>query len=398
MAIDYRTPDEIADQYLTELKSKKPEVNRDQTDSDWYVRGRVVGGVVSGIYADQRLIANDAFPQRARHDALGRWLELYLDDTFRGATSSIGNVVVTGTPGSPVPINTQFLYEPNGNLYQSTEAVVLDVAATAALVPVQSISTGQDQNLISGAPLTLSSPPAGIDPTAAASGNLSDGRDDESDSEAAARILARIRTPIAGGTASDYAQWAIEANPSVVASNILRFPFGFGTVGVVVAAGTTNIDEALDMGEPVVLIPSQTLIDEVQTYIETKSPVTDCVTVLAPSGIDIDVRVRVVLVSGTLDTIPGGQTLTQRELIQREVQRAIYKTPPGGRLLGASGFVLASEIEEVLDIGLSAGPYTLGRLELLRDREVYDLSDSGPNYPLIATQIALPGTITVVTT
>lgn len=394
MAIDYKTPDQIAEEYLTHLKGLKPDVNTAQQDSDWWIRSRVVGGVVSGVYADQRLIANDAFPQRARHDALAKWLELYLNDTFRAATQAQGNALVTGATGSSVPIGTQFLYEPNGNTYQASSGIDFE-AATAVLVPIISVGTGQSQNLFSGAPLTISSPPAGVDAAASASGNISDGRDAESDSEAAARILARIRTPIAGGTQSDYEQWAVEADPSVVAANILRFPFGFGTVGVVVAAGTTDIDTALDNGEPIVLIPSDALIETVQEYLETKRPVTDCVTVFAPSGVDIDVTVKVRLKSGELDTVPAGQTLTQRELVEREVKRAIYKTPPGGRQLGGSGFVVASEIEEVIDIGLSASPYTLGEQELLLDRQVQDLSATGVNRMIAATEIALPGTITI---
>lgn len=394
MAIDFRTPDEIAEEYLLELQSKKPEANVDQTDSDWYIRGRVVGGVVSGLYSDQRLIANDAFPQRARREALGRWLDLYLNDTFRPATEAEGLALVTGASGSSVPIDQQFLYQPNGNVYQATTGVDFD-SATAILVPIISVNVGQDQNLLSGAPFLISSPPAGVDSMASASGDISDGRNEESNEEAADRILARVRTPIAGGTASDYEQWAVEADPSVVEANVIRFPFGFGTVGVVIAAGTTDIDAALDAGLPIVRIPSQALVDRVQDYLESKGPLTDCVTTFAPSGVDVDVTVRVSLVSGNLLTIPAGQTLTQGELVQREVERAIYKTPPGGRQVGATGFVLASEIEEVIDLGLSASPYTLGQIPILRDRQVEDLAASGPNLSLLATQVALPGTITV---
>lgn len=396
MAIEFKTPSQCRDEYLLELQSLKPnEVNVDQTDSDWYIRGSVVGGVVAGVYSDQRLVANDAFPQRARREALGNFLELYLNDTFRAAQPSEGFVKVTGTPGSSIPVLQQFLYEPNGNVYQASSGVDFD-AATAVIVPVISVNTGQAQNLLSLAPLTVSSPPAGVNVDASASGDLSDGRDEETNEEAAARILARIRTPIAGGTASDYAQWAVEADPSVVEANVLRFPFGLGTVGVVIAAGTTNIDEALDNGQPVVRIPSQALVDRVQAYLETKRPITDCVTVLAPTGVDVDVTVRVAFVSGDLDTVPAGQSLTQEELVQREVERAIYKTPPGGRQIGASGYVLASEIEEVIDLGLSASVYTLGQIPILLDRQVDDLTVSHPNYPLNGAQVALPGTITVV--
>lgn len=395
MAIDTKTPEEIAEQYLTHLKSLKPSVNRDQTDSDWWIRSRVVGGLLSGMYADQRLIANDAFPQRARHDALGRHLELYFGDTFHNATQSQGNLKVTGVTGSSIPFGSSFSYDPNGNTYQATSGILFG-AATAVLVPVQSVNTGQSQNLLSGAILTLTSPPPGVDSSATASGNIADGRNAETDAEAAARILERVRSPIAGGTESDYKQWAKEAAPSVIEANILRFPFGLGTVGVVFTAGTTDIDTAIDNDQPIVVIPSDALVDTVAEYIDAKRPLTDCVTVLKPSEVAIDVTVNVAYVQGSNGTIIAGQTLTQEQLVQREVRRAIYKTPPGGRQIGASGFVVASDIEETIDLGLSSSPNTVGTLSLLLDRQVQNLSITGANRAVLANEVAVPGTITVV--
>lgn len=391
--ITFKTPSQIADDYLTYLKSNKPEINTAQTDSDWWIRSRVVGGVVAGVYSDQRLIANDAFPQRARHEALGRFLELYFNGTFLESTKAQGDAAVTGLIGSTITVGTQFLYEPTGNTYEAVSGVVL--AATAGTVPVKSVSTGQGQNLLSGAPLTLPSPPAGIQPTAVAFGNISDGRDDETDPQATARILDRIRTPIAGGTVSDYKQWTAEADPSVVSVNVLRYPFGFGTVGVTFTAGTTDIDSALDNGLPIVQVPSEALIDIVAAYLETKKPLTDCVTVFPPAQEAIDVTVTVRYAQGTSGTILPGQTLNQHDLVVREVKRAIYKTPAGGRILGASGYVLASEIEETIDLGLSAEAVTQGKLQVLSDRQVADLSVTGPNRTLVATQIPVPGNITI---
>lgn len=395
MAIDFRTPEQIAEEYLLELKALKPEVNTKQTDSDWWIRSRVVGAVVSGVYADQRLIANDAFPQRARHDALGRHLELWFADTFKSATPAVGFAAVTGTAGSVIPPGLQFTYQPNGNIYQSTSGFAMP--ASTALVPVQSINTGQAQNLISDAPLLINSPPAGVNSAALAFGNFTDGRDTETDAQAAARILLRVQNPPRGGTAADYKLWALSADDSVVDANVIRFPFGFGTLAVVITAGTTDVDFAIDNGFPVVQEPSQALIDKVQAYIDARKPETACVTVIGPTPVAIDVTVFVSYLTGNNNSIPGGQTLTQEQLVKREVMRALYKTPPGGRQIGASGFVLASEIEEVIDLKLSASPFSTGDIPILSDRQVLPLSFPGPNYPLLGTQIPVPGTITVQT-
>lgn len=397
MAIDYKTPDQIAEQYLLHLKSLKPEVNTDQTDSDWWIRSRVIGGTFSGIYADQQKISNDAFPQLARREALERFLNEYFDEGFEPATQASGTVKVTGASGSTVGAGTQFIYEPNGNVYTATETTNFGTAASASF-PVVSVSSGQSQNLLEGAELSLPSPPAGVDSTAVVfDGNLADARNEESNEQAAARILARIRTPLAGGKVSDYVQFALDANSSVVSANVLRFPFGFGTVGVVITAGTTDIDEAVDNDQPVIQIPSDELIAEVQAYIDTHNPVTDCATVMAAASVAIDVTVNVQYASGDNDSIFTGQTLTQEELVQREVRRAIYKMPPGGRKIGASGSILASEIEEAIDNALSASPYTEGsKAQILVDRQVQDLSATGANRLLLGNQLAVPGTITVV--
>lgn len=397
MSLNYKTPAQIAQQYLTHLKSIKPEVNTSQTDSDWWIRAQVVGGVFSGVYADQQKVANDIFPQSARRDALGKFLDLYFGDSFTPATVAIGKALVTGATGSIVQAGTQFEYTPNGNLYVATENVAF-AGAPSASIPVQSVSTGQSQNLLEGAPLVLPSPPAGLDPTAVVyDGNISDGRDVESNEQAAQRILRQIRSPLAGGKVSDYEAFALAADPSVTSANVIRFPFGFGTVGVVITAGTTDIDEALDNNQPIILIPSEELVERVQNYIETVNPITDCATVLAPASVPIDVAVTVRYASGDNDTILSGQTLTQKELVEREIKRAIYKTPPGGRQLGGSGFVVCSEVEESLDVGLGAEPYTLGSYaQILVDRQVDDLSPSGANRMILGTQVAVPGVITVV--
>jgi uncharacterized phage protein gp47/JayE len=393
---DYKTPKQIADQYLLTLKTLKPEVNTAQTDSDWWIRGQVVGGVFAGVYADQKKVSNDAFPQSARREALEQHLETQFGEGFKAATPSIGTVLLSAATGSTCPAGTQLVYDPNGNIYATTESVVFS-AATAA-VAVQSINAGQDQNLLEGAVLSIPSPPFGVANTALVfDGNLSDGRNVETNEQAADRILTQIRSPLAGGKVADYKQFALDADPSVVQANVIRYPFGFGTVAVVITAGTTDIDEALENNIPIVLIPSDALVEKVQDYIETQNPITDCATVLKPASVGVDATVRVRFQQGDVDTVLSGQTLTQGELVAREVMRAIYKTPPGGRLFGSTGYVVASEIEETIDSNLSAEPYILGNIaQILVDRQLDALSATGPNLSLSANQVAFPGTITVV--
>lgn len=405
MAIEFKTPSEIADQYLTYLKGLKPEVNISQQDSDWWVRSRVVGGVVAGAYADQRRIADDAFPQSARRDALARHLDLYFGSGFKQPTQSTGFAGVTGNTGTVYTVGTEFLYEPNGNVYQANEQVtittVIAPGVASGSVPIQSVAAGQNQNLLVDAPLKLTSPPGGSQTAAITISNISDGRDVETNEQASQRILDRVRFPPAGGTKEDYRQWAIAANDSVIDANVIRFIYGPGTVGVIVLAGTTDIDAALNNDVPIIRNPSQALVDIVQDYIDARKPLTDCAFVMGPTNKSVDVTVRVRFFDGGLNTIPAtqlsGQQLTQEELVIREVKRAIYKTPPGGRQFSGSGFVVCSEIEENIDSNLSAEPYVLGNISsILVDRQVDNLSASGPNLMMLPNELAEPGTITVV--
>lgn len=399
MALNYLTPSEIADQYLTHLKTLKPEVDTAQQDGDWWIRGQVVGGAFSGVYADQQKISNDPFPQSARREGLEKSLNTYFDSGFIAAQPSIGRVKVTGPSGTAFTAGQQFTYLPNGNLYVTTETIAFSPAGTGS-VAVQSVAAGQSQNLLEGAPLTIVSPPAGVSPNANVFGGpLSDGRNIESNEEASARLLQFIRNPLAGGKESDYQQFARNADPAVTSASVIRFPFGLGSVGVVITAGTTDIDQALNNGEPIILIPSDTLVQTVQDYIEEQNPVTDCATVLKPATVTQDVTVTVRYVSGNNNTILSGQSLTQKQLVQREVQRAIYKTPPGGRKFtgNVTGYVVASEIEESLDLGLSSSPYTEGEYaQILADRQLSNLTASGANRALLGSEIAVPGVINVV--
>lgn len=395
-----KTPSQIADEYLTQLKTLKPNVNVAQTDSEWWIRSRVLGGLAAGFYADNRLISNDAFPDRARDEAVLRFLNLYFDGGYIQETQAQGNAIVTGAPGTIYNQGLQFLYSPNGNVYQAVETVVLEASTATSVtgeVQLLSVDGGQTQNLLPYAQLLIPSPPVGAMPNATVDAvGLADARNTETPDQARARIVQRIRQPLGVGRVSDYIQYAEAADPSVVSASVVRFPFGLGTVAVYITSGTTDIDAAIDNGDPISVIPSDELVQKVQDYLDINRPVTDCVTVLKPSAVTQDVTVAVRYASGNGSTIISGQTLTQDQLVKREVMRAIYKTPVGGREIGGSGFIVASDIEQTIDAKLSAETVETGTIPILLDRQVLPLSVSGYNRGLGANQVPTPGMITVV--
>lgn len=393
MALDFKTPSTIAAEYRQYIKTLKPSVNVEQKDSDWWIKSQAIGGTLSGVYGDQMKVNKDTFPQSARRAALVNHLKTYdLGDPIE-AQQAVGQIGVTGDVGTIYTSGTIFQYDANGNTYTVDSTTTL--AATAGVVDVTSVNAGQDQNLEAGTVMSMPSPPVGHESAQVLT--MTDGRNDETDAEIAARVLTRIRQPIEGGNETDYEQWAFEASPSVTSSSVVRYPFGLGTVGVYITAGTTDIDAAIDSGQPIIRTPSEDLLETVRAYIDDINPATDCVTAIAPNEVEQDVTVRVSFKSGTGATIPDGSTLTQSELVEREVERALYKMPTGGRKIGATGFVLASEIEEALDSRLSASPYAEGSdFQILADRQVDDLSASGANRTILSSELVKPGSITII--
>ncbi len=395
MAITIKTPRQVAQEYLDNLKGLRPEINTDQTDSDWWVRSRVVGGTVAGVYADLNRVSNDAFPQSARRDAVDRHLNVWFGSGLRDATYAVGNVAATGATGSTVVANTQFIHTPTSKVYVATETVLFS-AATAS-IPVQSVNRGQDQNLLTGTSLAFSTPVAGVDSTVTViTPGITDGRNAETTQEGADRVLTRIRNPTRGGTEADYQVWSSAADSRVISTRVNRFIYGLGTVQLVISAGTSDIDQAIDNDEPIVVQPSEDLKAAVLAYVDALNPLTDVVYVDGPAELSVDVTVQVRFVDGDKDTLVPDAGVTQGKLVEREVIRALYKTPIGGRDLNGVSEVRAADIEEQMDYNLSSTPYTVGlNYQILGDRQV-TISGGTPNIAIASNEQAVPGTITIV--
>ncbi len=393
-----KTQADVFSEYRAYLLGLDPTRNLDQTDSDDWIRGQVDAGVVSGVYADQEKIGQDAFPQNARREALLRHKFAYFNvSTFDPATVSDGPVLVTGTAlAGPFSAGLLLTHAQTGNTYQTTEAVTLD-AGGAGTVTIQSVLAGQNQNLQAGTVLSIGSAPAGLNNTATvATGGISDGTNEENEERLSLRILNRMQSSARGGNDADHREWALAASPAVTSAAVLRYPNGFGTVGVIITSGTTDIDAAVDNDEAVDFTPSDDLIALVKTYIELVDPVTECVFVYGPVEVPINVTVVARFTTGNCATVLSGQTLTQGALVEREVKRALYKMGTGGTMMpDNTRFALKKSIEDGIDSHLSAADTVLGStLQIVLDRQVSNLDGVNDNLALTANQRPIPGTIT----
>lgn len=404
---NFPLPSDIQATYLQILKSIKPSLNINDLNSDFVIRGRAISGLVSGVYGDQAKINGDTFTSTARPDALilkGQDLGL----TLSPATKASGTAVITGTNGTVVNAGDLVLMYPATNLFYTNTAGGT-IAGGSLAVTVQAQVAGALANVAAPDTMTIVSPPTGVNGTANITANVGGGSDIESYDSFRSRILARQQYTPSGGNQSDYLAWGFEADPSVRSVSIRRFIKGLGTVGVVITTGVTDIDSAVTSGTTVVRIPSSQVVTNVQAYYDSVSPLTDCVTVFSPSEQTVPVTVAVDLAAGlSLLSIPSDpvnnpNNLTIQQLVQREVSRALYKYPIGGRTLPgqAGGFVVASDIELNLDYWLSAAtdPATglvKGKIPVLADRQVQPLNGTSYDLPISVNALAAPGVITVV--
>lgn len=401
-------PSDIQTQYFQILKSIKPSLNVNDPNSDFVIRGKALTGLVSGLYGDQAKVNNDTFVSTARPEGLaleGQDLGIAPQPATKADSPQ---VEVNGVNGSVVtPGQLTFLYVPTNVIYTNTTGGT--VSGGVLDVEIQATITGQIGNVLAPDTLQVVSPPVGINTAAAIVQSIADGADVESTDSYRARLLSRKQQPPAGGNQTDYPNFAFAGDPSVRSATIRRFGRGLGTVDVYITTGTTDIDTAVTQGLSIVRIPSGTVIDNVQAYLDSHVPLTDCAEVFAPTQVNVPVTVNVVLAAGlTMSSVPSDPVnnplgLTCAQLITREVGRPIYKFPVGGRKIPGftNGFVVASDIEESLDVWLSAVPdettgLLIGKIPILADRQVQKLDGANWNLSLVANQLAAPGTITIV--
>jgi uncharacterized phage protein gp47/JayE len=403
----FPSPSDIFSQYTTILKSLRPDININDPSGEAIIRGKVLAGIISGLYGDQQMVDNDTYLQDARPEALDRrGADLGLPR--QPSTPSISpDILFTGTPGSTAQVGLTLIYIPTGVLYTLQVAVTLDATGNGH-GNIQANVNGQIGNVVAGDTLQIVSPPPGFTSTVTLVQTLADGTDIESDGLYRGRLILRFQRPPSGGNSFDYPAFAFQADPSVRTALIRRFGRGLGTVDVYITTGTTDVDTAINQGLSIVRVPSSTLITTVQNYYNAWVPLTDCPGVFGPTEIPQAVTVRVNLAAGLiLSSIPADPVynilgLTVQQLIVREVSRVLYKVPVGGRSLPGyvNGFVVASDIEYNLDIYLSAvtdsSGQIIGKVPILVDQEVNNLDGANTNRQILANQLVVPGNITVV--
>jgi len=403
----FPTPSQLFEQYKQILKSIKPDININDKNSDFIIRGKAFVGMLSGVFGDQRKVYNDNFTSSMRPEALLLEAQDYGIERQPATAAASPQVQITGTNGTVVnPGDITFLYTPTNVLYSNTTGGTISAGILDLEILCQ--VTGQIGNVQAPDTLQVVSPPSGVNTSASVVQSVADGSDIETIDSLRARIISRKQQPPAGGNETDYPNFAFDADDSVRSAFIKRFGRGLGTVDVYITTGTTDIDTAVTNGLSIVRIPSPTVLTTVQAYYNSHVPLTDCPKVYAPSEVNVDVTVKIQLASGlTLSSVPSDPVynplnLNCQDLIDREVGRVLYRLPVGGRILpgGTDGYVVAADIEEGLDVWLSAvkDPISglfIGKIPILADRQVQPLDPPNTNIEIAENALAAPGTITI---
>lgn len=214
----------------------------------------VFSGAVYLLYGFIDYLSRQILPDTAEDDWLIRHANLY-GLTRKAATFATGTVEFTGTAGTTIDSGT--VLQTNDSVQFSTDSeATIATGATTVSVSVTAVEAGTSGN-VDAADIDLVSAIDGIDSVAFTTG--ADGAtDQETIEELRARLLLKLRTPVSGGRASDYLQWAESVTGCTFAWAVDAY-MGVGTVGVMIAGeNKTAVTDAVK--------------SDVEDYIETKRP------------------------------------------------------------------------------------------------------------------------------
>jgi len=321
---------EILDDMMSELVIRTPFTNLNPSAA---IRGllEVIAKVIADLYGLLKTVMQQSFVQTAT----GSWLDLKVREMGISRKVAIKTrVYLTFSCNSPaaqnitIPTGTicKSQKDSGGNDYRfiTIEETVLEEGQTSVQVIAEAELPGKAWNVGQDTITRMVTRVTGIHAVTNDVGFLiREGSDPESDEQLRDRAIGKWETLGLGGTRGAYRNWAFSV-PGVIAASVLDdFPFGPGTVGVVI------------LGENGA--PSAELINEVHQYIKARKPLTADVLILAPDIQSIDLDLEVIRYAGAV-----------RETVDTEVREAVnnYST----RLQLGEGLIIARLINEIMDV------------------------------------------------
>lgn len=411
--------DQLLNIYLTTAASTPESSDIDITNlSDFQAKGFATASVGAGVSSDAQRLFQEALPQYstslgANSQLAARGAQPQLPSSPALLTLSADGVVASKT--YLIPLGT-YLTSSDKKVYQVTSANPDDtnvvVTSTANVIYAQSSTKGGNTGLSVGSVLTLTPPIVSTDGTS----NISsctvtesvNGTNEESLSSAIARLIEVYQSPLDLTRATDYKNQAIAINSGVVrdavvlTNNQISYSSTLYNCGVFVAAGDQITNTVLDKGlttptaelftreaDPATItntqqyFTSQYLVGSrpnvqtistqaLTTNADTLNPYIKCVVVLQ-NGYTLNTNVTI-----------NNSVFTVRQLIQREIRRAICAQPFGASLdinvingEIVSSKLLISAIQNQLDTALGTSNTTGVLGAYLVDRTIFIKNNVG---------------------
>lgn len=247
--------EEIRASLLRDYQTYYPNADTSE-DSDAYARASSLAACAEGIYAHQKWLIKQFFPDTADTEFLEKHAGLR-GLRRRNATYSAGKgATVSGNPDAVIAVGLQIKTE-DGRFYETTESAVIP-ASGSVIVAVRSLATGAVQNIKTATKGSFMAAPVGVS-TDVVLNDVVGATNAESDSSLLERLLNKIRRPAAGGNKYDYKDWALEVD-GVEQAYVYPLRRGLGTVDIAITA---------DNG-----VPSDDTVRRAQEYIDQERPVT----------------------------------------------------------------------------------------------------------------------------
>lgn len=202
--------------------------------------------------------------------------------TRKAATKATGQVTITGSNGTVVPVGS--LYATGSGVQFATTAEVT-IAAVTATANIEAVVAGATGNVPAAAITDLPVSIPGVN-TVTNANPTTGGTDAETDADLVARLLEKVQLPATSGNSAHYMQWAKEV-AGVGDAKIFPIWNGAGTVKVVLI--DSNKQQA-----------SAQIVQDVADYIEEVRPIGATVTVAAAVELPIGVTATVVLDVGAV--------------------------------------------------------------------------------------------------
>lgn len=249
------TLEEIRASILRDYQTYYPNADTSE-DSDAYARASSLAACAEGIYAHQKWLIKQFFPDTADTEFLEKHAGLR-GLRRRNATYAAGKgATISGNPDAVIAVGLQIKTE-DERFYETTESAVISSGGTA-VVAVRSLATGAVQNIKTATKGSFMAAPVGVS-TDVVLNDVVGATNAESDSSLLERLLNKIRRPAAGGNKYDYKDWALEVD-GVEQAYVYPLRRGLGTVDIAITA---------DNG-----VPSDDTVRRAQEYIDQERPVT----------------------------------------------------------------------------------------------------------------------------